>query len=503
MLNVEISSNPRKEAAVAVALRTPTEAPEAWAGLGAPAAGRLNDPAPGLTVGKDLDLIPAAGSRAEHLLRLRVARDPEADPAEWYRRAGARLARGLKDLSVREAELHLPGSGEFDLERLAEGFFLAGYQFTEYLPESARAPTRTLAVRGPKGVEAALARARTLADAVAWARDLVNRPAEDLYPDTLADEARALAKRRGLRIKVESGKDFARGFPAIHAVGKGSDRPPCLIRLDYVPPGVKARPWVLVGKGITYDSGGYDMKPLDSMFLMKKDMGGAAAILGALDALAARRVPVPVTAVLAVAENMVSGRSFRPGDVLRTRAGKTVEVKSTDAEGRLVLADALTYAGELSPAGILDLATLTGAAAKFYHYLQSPLMGSCPALTGALLASGRRTHERLVPLELLREYRDATKGTISDLRNWGGFADGNGGTLVAGGFLGHFTAGHRWGHVDMSNTSWSYADQDYCPQGATAFGTRLLVDFFEAGPPEPVAGPAPAAPAGAKAKKRR
>jgi len=236
--------------------------------------------------------------------------------------------------------------------------------------------------------------------------------------------------------------------------------------------------YVLCGKGITYDSGGYDIKYLESMYLMKKDMGGAAAVLGALDLVARKQLPVRVTLLIASAENMISGGAFRPGDVIDSRSGKTIEVYSTDAEGRLVLADALAYGAELEPDGMLDLATLTGAAKRFLADVASPVMGTDHVMVEDLVQAGRETHERLLGFDLLREYREVTKGRISDVKNWGKVGGGGGGTLVAGGFLLHFIGDTPWAHIDMSNTSWSDADQDYLAFGATGFGVRLVAQYL-------------------------
>ena len=435
----------------------------------------------GPEVAPGVRLVPAGTSSFELVLRLEVTVDAEANPFEWYRRAGATCCRTLRTMGVREACLvRHQGGRAFLLEAFSEGFQLAAYRFLEYLPEARKDPPTVLTVAAGKSTadRRSLGAAEAIAGDVAFARDLVNRVAEDLNPRTFAAAARALGRRKGLTCQVTEGRAVEKQFPALHAVGRGSRTPPCMIRLDWKPPGKAVSHVVLVGKGITYDSGGYHVKPLESMFLMKKDMAGGAAVLAATDAAARLGLPVRVTCLVAAAENMISRDSFRPGDVIGSRAGKSIEIRSTDAEGRLVLADALTLATELKPDAVVDLATLTGAAARFMGPVMSPLMGNHEGLAQELLAAGAHVHERLCHLPLYREFREATRGVISDLRNWGKVGGFDASTMVAGGFLSHFVGETPWAHVDMSNASWANADQGYLASGGTAFGVRFLVDFL-------------------------
>jgi leucyl aminopeptidase len=237
---------------------------------------------------------------------------------------------------------------------------------------------------------------------------------------------------------------------------------------------------VLVGKGVTYDSGGYHVKPLTSMMLMKKDMAAAAAVLAATEAAAARKLNVKVTALLACAENMISGDAFRPGDIIPSRSGQTIEIRSTDAEGRLVMADALTYAGELKADMTIDMGTLTGVAARFVGDAMAPATGSDPELIEMLRVAGDAAHERLMPYPMLKEFKEATRGKISDLRNWGTVGGHGAGTVVCAGFLSHFAEGQRWAHIDMSNMSWANEERDDWTWGGTGYGVRLLTEFFVA-----------------------
>lgn len=428
-------------------------------------------------------LLGAVGEEPGPVLTVAIPEDTECHASERFRRAGAQLFRVLTRTELRQAFLVRPEEeADFDLEAFAEGFLLASYSFGEYRKVDRKTSEVGLTIRSRRTAvdRKAVSRAEGVAREVAFARDLVNRPAADLTPLDLADEARrAVAGLDGVSCKVIKGKALEKGFPSLFAVGKGSQTGPCMIQVEWNP-GKKAQGhYVLCGKGITYDSGGYHVKPLQSMVLMKKDMTGAAVVLATVLAAAKRKLPVRVTALLATAENMISASSFRPGDILRSRAGKTIEIRSTDAEGRLALADALAYGNEMKPDGMIDVATLTGVAARFLGNAMAPLMGTAPELEEALVASGARTHERLISFPLLREFREAVQGKISDLRNWGEVGGHPAGTMVAGGFLSHFAGDTPWAHMDMSNCSWEKADSGYLSAGGTAFGIRVLLDFLE------------------------
>ena len=430
----------------------------------------------GWPVGADVELM--GNEAGEGWIRLAVNEDPEAHPSRWYRLAGARLRRALGAAKKEAAVLVRPPGADVDLEALCEGFRLAGYDFAEYRKPLGPTVKLTVLSSASKSDKAALAEAVAEARDICLARDLVNRPAADLYPDSMAAEAKKAAKRtKGLKVKVYSGKGFDKDFPAIWSVGKGSDRGPCLVRIDYAPRKAKKHV-VLVGKGITYDSGGYHVKPLQSMMLMKKDMAAAAACLAAVEAAAARKLKVRVTVLLACAENMISGDAFRPGDIIPSRSGQTIEIRSTDAEGRLVMADALTYAGELKADMTIDMGTLTGVAARFLGDAMAPATGTDTELVERLRVAGEKSHERLMPYPLLKEFREATRGKISDLRNWGTVGGHGAGTVVCAGFLSHFAEGQNWAHLDMSNMSWCNEERDDWSAGGTGYGVRLLTEFF-------------------------
>jgi leucyl aminopeptidase len=309
------------------------------------------------------------------------------------------------------------------------------------------------------------------ARATALARDLANTPAADLAPLDLASAAQRLAPA-GLRVRVHDRRALERhGMEAILAVGRGSQQPPCLIEISYRPRRPARRRIALVGKGITFDSGGLSIKNADSMQMQKRDMAGGAVVLAALSALPALDLPIEVHGYVPAAENMPSGTALRPGDVLRVCSGTTVEVLNTDAEGRLVLADALAYAVRRRPDVILDFATLTAAVRAALGPRCAAVMGTDRHLVATLLAAAADANEMLWELPLIGEYRRDLDSRVADLKNIG---DGPAGTITAALFLREFVGDVPWAHVDFSSTVMS--DGFAChPKGASGYGVRTLL----------------------------
>ncbi len=328
-------------------------------------------------------------------------------------------------------------------------------------------------------ISEAVARAEVVAGAVAFARDLVNTPSARKSPKWLADKATELAEPCGLRVRVRGGHELAAaGFGGIVAVGSGSSHPPVFIELTYEPPGWDTHV-VLVGKGITFDSGGLSLKPLDGMKLMKTDMAGGAAVLAALSALGALGARAKVTGLVAAAENMPSGSAMRPGDVITQFGGRTVEVLNTDAEGRLVLADALAYANlTMDPHVMVDLATLTGAARIALGTVLGAMFTDDDDLAGALASAGEASGERLWRLPLVDEYRDFLDSGVADLANIPARRYGRPGAIAAALFLREFSGGRRWAHLDIAGPARSAADDGETTRGGTGFGTRVLLRWL-------------------------
>jgi len=326
---------------------------------------------------------------------------------------------------------------------------------------------------------AAVAQARTIADAVGLARDLVNMPSARKTPAWLAEQAALAAAASGLSVRIwEPDELAAEGFGGLLAVGSGSARPPRLIELGYQP-AAWTRHVVLAGKGITFDSGGLSLKPNEGMKSMKTDMAGGAAVIAAMSALARLGAAVRVTGLVAAAENMPSGSALRPGDVITHYGGRTTEVLNTDAEGRLVLADALAYADSvLAPDVTVDVATLTGAARVALGGAMGALYATDDGLAEALLAAAAGSGEPLWRMPLVDDYTDALESPVADLANIPHASGPHAGSIEAALFLREFTGKRPWAHLDIAGASRSSAEEGDRAKGATGYGTRLLLRWL-------------------------
>jgi leucyl aminopeptidase len=423
--------------------------------------------------------LPRPGRAPATVLAVGIGKGDESD----YRNAGAALTRAAAKHAV--VTVVLPA--EADLRAFAEGAMLASYQFSlrSQPPQSAPKLRRILVEpydeRARPALEAQLAAAASVAEAVALARDLTNTPSAQKSPKWMADRIVAAAARRAdVTAKVlEEDELRAAGFGGILAVGAGSTRPPRLVEISWRPRGVK-RHVVLVGKGITFDSGGYSLKSRDGMLLMRKDMGGAAAVCAAVLAVADLALPVRVTAVVPLADNLVSGSAYRPGDVVRHYGGRTSEIQNTDAEGRVVLADALAYAAKrLRPDLLVDLATLTGASHTALGKRTGALLTDNDALAQALSAAGEAAGEPVWRLPLADDYLSMLASDVADLNN---SPKPGAGVITAALYLREFTGDARpnWAHIDMSAPSWFAAQEGPLVKGATGWGVRLLVRWLSA-----------------------
>jgi leucyl aminopeptidase len=405
--------------------------------------------------------------------------------AAALRRAGAELGRLVAGGKTAVATVVADGPDE-QVQALAEGILLGSYKFSlKSAASAASSPAGqvTLLVNGPADRSAPLAAARAISGAVALARDLTNMPSAVKSPQWLAAEAASATAEHGVSTRVLGGDELAAGgFGGILAVGSGSVRSPVLIELSYDPPGADSHV-VLVGKGITFDSGGLSLKPNDNMKLMKTDMAGGAAVIAAMSALQQLGVAKRVTGLIAAAENMPSGSAYRPGDVITQFGGRTVEVLNTDAEGRLVLADALAYADAvLEPDQVVDIATLTGAARIALGTTHAALYSTSDALADCLLAAGDASGDRLWRMPLAREYSESLDSPVADLAHVA--RDGApAGSILAALFLREFAGGRAWAHLDIAGPGRSTADDGELTKGATGFGTRLLLSWLSAGQP--------------------
>ncbi|MEE6274432.1 leucyl aminopeptidase [Georgenia sp. MJ206] len=397
---------------------------------------------------------------------------------EALRRAAGAAVRSLAGTA--DVALALPAATAEEVGAVAEGALMGAYRFDRYRRNDPAPVARLELVTDlakDRATKAAVERARVIADGVAGVRDLVNTSPRDLFPQSFAEEAQASAKGTKVKVSVLDEKELvAGGFGGIVGVGQGSLRPPRLVKLTYSPARAKSHV-ALVGKGITFDSGGLSIKPAKGMETMKLDMAGAAAVLHAVLAAAALDLPVRVTGWLALAENMPSGTAQRPSDVVTMRGGKTVEVLNTDAEGRLVMADALVAACEENPDVVVDIATLTGAQMVALGNQVSAVMGT-EDVRSDVVAAADRSGEQFWPMPLPAELRESLRSPVADLANMG---DRFGGMLVAGIFLSEFVGETPWAHLDIAGPAFNEGQpRGYTPKGGTGTGLRTLVALLEA-----------------------
>lgn len=395
--------------------------------------------------------------------------------------------------AVREARAHhyeviaTPATGGKRLtpeavgQAVVEGALLGDYQFDRHKSPSKRPPLDfylTQAGKHAAAIKRGVARGTILAAAQTLARDLANEPASHLTPKQLAAEARAIARKNGLGVSVLGPAELKRaGFGATLAVARGSNEPPQLIKLTYRPKTKPKKHVVLVGKSITYDSGGLNIKPTrgGSMELMKLDMSGGAAVLGAMSALKKLGVRHAVTGYLPATENLVGGSAYKPGDVVKTFNGKTIEVGNTDAEGRLTLADALAYTtAKDKPDEIIDLATLTATDVSLGPSYAA-IFATKPQMEKRLQEAGDRTGEKLWPLPFPEEYDDMTKSSVADFSN---IVPGRAYTLSGPLLLRHFVGKVPWVHLDIGGPAMAEKDSGYTKKGGSGFGTRLLLEYL-------------------------
>jgi leucyl aminopeptidase len=432
--------------------------------------------------GRPGEVAQAAAAPGTGIRRVLLIGLGDATPADM-RKAGAALGRRAA-AGRRVVTTAVLGQPAGQAQAFAEGILLGSYRFT--LATSANSDREPAAVQvlvgEADGGARAVERAAIMARAVALARDLANMPSALKSPEWLAAEAVRIAAVSGLSVRVtEPGELAAEGFGGLLGVGSGSVRPPRLIELSYEPPGWD-RHVVLAGKGITFDSGGLSLKPNDNMKLMKTDMAGGAAVIAAMSALGRLGARARVTGLVAAAENMPSGSALRPGDVITHYGGTTTEVLNTDAEGRLVLADALAYAvARLDPDVILDIATLTGSARVALGTTLGALYATDDALASDLVAASAAAGEPLWRMPLVEDYRDALDSPVADLANIPHTSSRpRAGSIDAALFLREFTGGLPWAHLDIAGAARSTADEGEQAKGATGFGTRALLRWLTA-----------------------
>ncbi len=412
-------------------------------------------------------ILTGVGERGEELLPDRV------------RRAYGKAVQVAGQLGLREVSAILPTLllREDVAQTVAEGILLASYRYERYKSEDEKRVERVSIISG-EDLEEEVERARKICMGVWAARDIANTPPSDCTPDKFEEMVRAEIRGLPIVMRVFGVRELEKmGMGGILAVGRGSSSEPRLIVLEYGEG--SQRPYVVVGKAVTFDSGGLSLKPAEKMEEMKFDKSGGAAVVGILKAAALLKLPARIVGLIPVVENMPSGSAYKPGDVIRFRNGKTAEIINTDAEGRLILADALAYGSEMNPKAMIDLATLTGACVIALGTHASGLFTNNQELAEKLKESGERTGERVWQLPLWKPYYEQLKSEVADMKNVGGRP---GGAITAAAFLSNFVAENiPWAHLDIAGTAWTQETSEQKsinPKGATGVGVRLIIDFL-------------------------
>jgi leucyl aminopeptidase len=445
---------------------------------------------------KDVAVLPATGELPAKRIIIVGLGEKDKFTIDRIREASGKAALQARETGLKSFStiVHGAGIGRFNLdeatEAMAEGALLALYRYTRYKTDDEwkKDPEVMTIVTTEKARVGVMQRAVESGIIVASAgnmvRDLVNMPSNDKPPQRLAEFASKVARDSGFKCKVLDERQMADiGMGGVMAVGKGSEEPPRFLVLEYKG-ARRGKPIVLVGKGITFDTGGISLKPqegpLGPIWEMRHDMAGMATVLATISAATRLKLPLDIIALAPLAENMPSGHAQRPGDVLKMYGGKTVEVLSTDAEGRLILADALVYAEKLKPQAIVDVATLTGTAVYALGKRVTPVMGNDSRLIRRLERAGVETGERVWELPMFDEYAEQIKSDLADLKNTGGKSAG---CITAGMFLRQFVGNTPWAHLDIAGTVWVHGgpesiDKAYMPKGPSGVPARLLIGML-------------------------
>ena len=409
---------------------------------------------------------------------------------EKLRRASATAAKKAEKIKSSSLLLLFPDVKEIVKESeeeiavaLTEGALLSLYKYEKYISKKnneKRFKTVSLLLTGNQNLAAVkngINVGTIQAHATIHARDLQNAPGSEIFPETLAKDSQTIGRRYGFSVTVFDKRKIQQlGMGGVIAVSKGSEKDPRFITLEYGKQFKKNGTVAFVGKGVTFDTGGISIKPSANMAEMKMDMSGAAAVVGAFQAIAQLKIKRHIVGLIPSVENMPSGSAVKPGDIIRHYNGKTSEVDNTDAEGRLILADALSYAEKFTPDVVIDLATLTGACVVALGHYATGMMGNDQKVMDALSKAGEKTYERVWQLPMFDEYEKLIKSDVADVKNVGGRW---GGAITAGFFLKKFIGDYKWVHLDIAGTAILEEDQPYTPKGGSGVGVRLLVEFLK------------------------
>ena len=426
---------------------------------------------------------------AKRIVLVGLGKKPSAR-LDSIRQAMGTVSKTMRSLELTSFTLAISDRGiagttvEATSQAMTEGCLLGLYQFLHYQPSRAKETKLVRAITLVTRDEKTLSMVRTgaqrghiVAEAANSVRDLCNHPSNVLTPSTLAAEAKTIAKARSIRCTIlDRAKARKLGMGAYLGVAQGSHEPPQFIVLEYSGAPRKAKPIVLVGKAVTFDTGGISIKPSENMERMKADMTGGAIVLQTIRAIANLKLSINVIGIVPSTENMPGGQATKPGDILTSLSGKTIEVLNTDAEGRLVLADGLAYAMRYKPAAVIDIATLTGAVFVALGSHAIGVLGNNNALIDRVKKVGESIGERAWQLPLWDEYKEQIKSDVADVRNIGGRG---GGTITAAAFLNHFVDDdYPWVHLDIAGTDWGESARPYIPKGPTGIGARLVIELL-------------------------
>jgi leucyl aminopeptidase len=435
--------------------------------------------------GQTLLLYPRGAIAPRRLLLVGLGEREKAS-AETIRRASASAVKEAQKLLVTSVSVGVNGDLALDLQAaaqaFAEGIELGAYRFWRYRTgldekQTFKVERAVVFTGSDKATRKGVAMGQVIARGVNFARDLVNGPGYAMHPPELGEEAVRLGQRAGLKVTMlDMPQLIEQGFGGILAVGKGSEHEPRFIVMEYGE-AKKGTPTIcLVGKGLTFDSGGLSLKPAEAMETMKSDMGGAAAVFGAMQAAAELKLPLHLVGLVSAAENMPSSNAYRPGDIVKTLSGKTIEVLNTDAEGRIILSDALFYAQRYKPDAIVELSTLTGAIIIALGSHATGLFATDQSLADRLSRAGEASGERVWQFPMWDEYHQMVKSEIADLKNLAGRPAGS---ITAGTFLAAFVGDYPFAHLDIAGTAWvDRPAKPYDTFGGTGVGVRLLVEFL-------------------------
>ena len=432
--------------------------------------------------------IPKFDGKPDEVFISKVKVDKKFSP-DYFRNHLAGFLPQLENEELKYLHIFIPKyqafkkyfeSEEYFYQTFVEGIIYGNYSFDSYKSDKKELKDLTVLfyADNSRKLKSALSKAEIVMEGVNFTKDLQNEPGINLTPDDLAKRVKSTLSKAGVKVKVfDENEIIKRKMGGLLAVGMGSEHPPRFVIMEYKGKNSGKKKIALVGKGVTFDSGGISIKPAQNMGEMKADMSGAAVVAGTILAIAKAKLPVNVLGVIPTAENMVSGKSMRPGDIVRTSSGKTIEVDNTDAEGRMILADALHYTSQQKPDVIIDLATLTGACVVALGEFVAGLFTKNEKLSGTLYKIGLKTHDRVWPLPLWDDYHILNKSDVADVKNVGGRW---GGAITAAKFLENFVDENiPWVHFDIAGPAMFNSSNNYSKKYMTGFGVRLLFEYVQ------------------------